>query len=360
MARYPCVPYVLVLAVSATPAQGHIFCVETAAELTSALDGADSNGESDEIRLRKGTYSMANGVYYDYDAIASENFDIEVSGGWYQRGPAPCGAQSDDPWETVLDGENAETVLRFKSLGVQQSALTVRLLTFMSGFESHPQADTTGGLDVLWWWFDVEAPTAGSIVIERNVFLLNDAEHALSVNGGFPRVTNNLFLLNGDHSFGASVELATWDIFGSAFSNNTVLGNDGAGLQIYGRGEVVNNNFRDNGSHDVVQVNTDDDLFLYNNNYQSFDVGAGAFIEDNITVEPEYQAGLFNYTPVRGSPLVDAGREPQSALALWHLTDVDLNGSPRLVGAHVDIGAFENERILVNGFDPQGPFERPE
>jgi hypothetical protein len=125
-------------------------------------------------------------------------------------------------------------------------------------------------------------------------------------------------------------------------------------LLLYGRGQVTNNNFRDNGGADVEQGNSGYDLFLQNNNHQSFDVDASAVLEDNINVEPEYQAGLFNYTPVRGSPLVDAGREPQGTL--WYLTDVDLNDSPRMVGAHVDIGAFENERIFDDGFDPSGPF----
>jgi len=359
MPRYARAPLLLLVA-AASLARAEIYCVETAAEFSAALDAADGNHQDDEIRLRKGTYSMANGVYADYDAIGSENFNLEVSGGWYQRATAPCGAQSDNPWETVLDGEGAENVLRLESAHVQQSSLTVRLLTFMNGFESAPGARTVGGLDVSWWWFVDEGPTAGTIIIERNVFLLNEGDYTVSVNGGFPRLANNLFLLNGNQSFGTSVFLSTWDLFGSTFTNNTVLGTDGAGLVIYGRGEVVNNNFWDNGGSDVVQGDTGDDLFLYNNNYQSFNVGMGAFFEDNITAEPEYQDGLFNYTPVRGSPLVDAGREPQSALALWHLTDVDLNDSPRLVGGHVDIGAFENEKIFVDGFDPSGPFNRAE
>ena len=355
MLRYAPASFVLLLAVSAPAARAEIFCVETAAELTAALDAAGHNHQDDKIRLRKGTYPMANGVYDDYDAIGSENYDLEISGGWYQRSTAPCGAQSDNPWETILDGEGTETVLRLASLDVLQSSVTIRLLTFMSGYDSFPGVTVTGGLEVSWWWVQDEGPTAGTIVIERNVFMINEGDYALSVNGGFPRVTNNVFLLNGNHSSNAAAAyLATWDLFGSTFTNNTVLGNDGAGLLVYGRGEVVNNNFWDNGDADVVQGDSDDDMILYNNNYESFDVANSAILDDNISVEPEYQNGLFNYTPVRVSPLVDAGREPQGTL--WYLTDVDINGSPRLVGAHADIGAFENEKIFVDGFDPSGPF----
>jgi hypothetical protein len=355
MHRYARPTCFLLLATFASATRAELFCVETAAEFSGALTVAGNNHEHDEIRLRKGTYSMADGVYFDYNPIASENFDLEISGGWYQRGTAPCGAQSDNPWETVLDGEGTETVLRLASIDVQQASVTVRLLTFMNGFESFPGVTTVGGLDISWWWLVDEGPTSGTITIERNVFLINEGDQALSVNGGFPRVANNLFLMNGNQSSNAAAAcLATWDLFGSTFTNNTVIGNDGVGVLIFGRGEVVNNNFWDNGGADVEQGDSGEDFFLYNNNHESFDVANSAILEDNVSAEPEYQRGLFNYTPVRGSPLVDAGRDPQGTL--WHLTDVDINDSPRRVGAHVDIGAFENEKLLVDGFEPQGPF----
>ena len=358
MHRHAHASFVLLLATFASATRAEIFCVETGAELSGALTVAGENHQHDEIKLRKGTYAMANGVYFDYNPNASENFDLEISGGWYQRGSALCGAQSDNPWETILDGGGTETVLRLASIDVQQSSVSVSLLTFMNGFESSVGVTTVGGLDVSWYWLVDEGPTAGTLSIERNVFLLNDADHALWVNGGYPRLTNNLFLLNlnGAQSAGPAAYLSTWDLFGSTFTNNTVIGNDGGGVLIYGRGEVVNNNFWDNGDPDVEQGDSGFDFFLYNNNHQSFEVTNSAILADNIMVEPEYQSGLFNYTPVRGSPLVDAGREPQGALPLWYLTDVDINDSPRWVGAHVDIGAFENEKIFVDGFDPSGPF----
>jgi hypothetical protein len=355
MHRFSATFLLVLLASLAPPARAEIFCVHDAAEFFAALTAAGINQQDDEIRLRKGTYLMANGVYEDYNPSSDENFDLDISGGWYQRATAPCGAQSDNPWETVLDGEGAETVLRLNAFELLQASVSVRLLTFMNGFQSIIGITTAGGLDVEWGGLIGDEPTAGAVSIERNVFLLDDADYALAVGGGYPRVTNNLFLLNGDQEDGFAAYLFTTDLFGSTFTNNTVIGN-GGGVVIYGRGEVINNNFRDNAGTDVTEGDFGDDFFVYNNNLSSIDVAADAFVEDNISVEPEYQGGLFNYTPVRNSPLVDAGREPQGALPLWYLTDVDLNDSPRRVGTHVDIGAFENEKIFVNGFDPQGPF----
>lgn len=349
---------VSLLAALAQTARAEVFCAQTPGEVAAYLFAAGINLEHDEIRLKKGTYAMANGIYFDYSPSDSENFDLEISGGWYTRGTAPCGAQSDNPWETVLDGEGKENVLRLHVNGSgQQASMSVRLLTFMNGFEEYvPGASTVSGLAVGLWTTVGEEPPVGTLSIERNVFLLNEGEFALGVVGGFQRVTNNLFVLNdgpGGHD-AAAAYLAPTSVLGSAFTNNTVIDNGDRGLLLYGRGQVTNNNFRDNGGADVEQGNSGYDLFLQNNNHQSFDVDASAVLEDNINVEPEYQAGLFNYTPVRGSPLVDAGREPQGTL--WYLTDVDLNDSPRMVGAHVDIGAFENERIFDDGFDPSGPF----
>jgi hypothetical protein len=355
MHRFTATALFALLASLPASARAEIFCVHDAPEFFAALVAAGFNQQDDEIRLRKGTYLMANGVYEDYNPTANENFDLDISGGWYQRAAAECGAQSDDPWETMLDGEGAETVLRLNAFELLQASVSVRLLTFMNGFQSIIGVTTAGGLDVEWGGFIGDEPTEGSVSIERNVFLLDDADYALTVSGGFPRITNNLFLLNGDQEAGFAAHLFTPDLFGSTFTNNTVIGN-GGGVLIYGRAEIINNNFWDNAGTDIEQGDFDEDFFVYNNNVSSMDVAASAFVEDNISVEPEYQSGLFNYTPKRNSPLVDAGREPQGALPLWYLTDVDLNDSPRRVGPHVDIGAFENEKIFVNGFDPPGPF----
>ena len=125
---------------------------------------------------------------------------------------------------------------------------------------------------------------------------------------------------------------------------------------------VVNNNFHDNGGLDL-DVRFDPDWesshILRNNNISTWFIPKAPIVENNIDVDPEYQSGFLNFTPVRNSPLVDAGVEPEF-LAFSYLTDVDLNESPRVVGTHVDIGAFENEKILVEGFDPSGPFDQME
>ena len=346
------------LCLGALPAYAEVMCVSTPAQLTATLAVAENNGEDDEIRIRAGTYAMANGIYWDYSATVTENFDLALSGGWHAFGAIQCAWQSSDPWETVLDGEQTERVLMLDPGSAAQANISVRLLTFMNGHVEFPE---DGGGLVVQMWYAVEDPTIGTVTIERNVFLLNDGDRSrggLYVNGGFPKVTNNLFLLN-DADDAAAAMLATWYLFGVIFTNNTVIANgSGDALKVYAdRAFVANNNFWENGGDDVDMTDADE-AFLYNNNYQSFELGGSEVLDDNISVEPEYESGLFNYTPVRGSPLVDAGREPQGTAPLWYLTNLDLNASPRLVGPHVDIGAYENERIFVDGFDPSGPFGR--
>ena len=55
----------------------------------------------------------------------------------------------------------------------------------------------------------------------------------------------------------------------------------------------------------------------------------------------------FNFELSPQSPLVDAGDDTTPG----GLTAIDLAGKPRVLGAHVDIGAYENEVIFVDGFE---------
>lgn len=340
---------------AATPVGAVTWCATTPAELQAALETAEHNGEHDQIRLRVGTYAVVGGGYR-YNSAADENFDIEISGGWTPFFGTQCGVQLDEPWQTVLNGDGQQRILQL-FVDAEQADVSVNRLTFLDGYVD---PGLGAGLAISYL-----GDAGGTVNVERNAFIANEAlqSSALSVQGAtLQKVTNNLFLLN-DGASRAAAYLTTTGLFGISFTNNTVLGNTHAnsGQPALGlaasRVFVANNNFWDNDGYDA-DAGTAGDRSFYNNNYQSLLLHGGEVRTDNISVEPEYESGLFNYTPVRGSPLVDAGLEPQGTAPLWYLTDLDLNASLRLVGQHVDIGAFENERVFVDGFDPSGPFGR--
>jgi len=339
---------------AASSAGATTFCATTSAEFQSALSAAQGNNEHDEIRLRSGAYTAIAGGF-KYDSAADESFDVEISGGWSPFFANPCGLQlDDDPWQTVLDGDGQNRILQL-FVDAEESDVRVHRLTFIDGFVS---PGLGAGLSISYL-----GDAGGTVEVERNAFIANEATQssALSVQGAtVQKVTNNLFLLNHGGSSSAAY-LTTTGLFGVSFTNNTVLNNTHSNsgqptLRLAaGRAFVANNNFWGNDGYDV-EVGNAGDRTLYNNNYESALLHGGEIDVGNISVEPEYQSGLFNFTPVRTSPLVDAGREPEGASPLWYLTELDLNASMRLVGPHVDIGAFENERIFEDGFDPSGPF----
>ena len=342
---------------AATPATAATFCAENAVQLQAALAAADGNGQHDQIRIRAGTYDVS-ALDLTYNAAASESFDLDVSGGWSQFFDNPCGQQlSSSPWDTVLDGGGSHRVMQLFLDSDAGGDVTVRQLTFLGGYVD---PGLGAGLSISYL-----GGTSGTVRIERNVFALNEADQqsGLAVQGGtLQKITNNLFVANQGGSRAAAY-MATSGLFGVSFTNNTVVGqshsNSGQPAVQFGAGRVfiANNNFWDNDGDDA-DAGATGDRFVYNNNYESLVLHGGEVLEDNIGIEPEYEGGLFDYTPVRGSPLVDAGREPEGAAPLWELTDLDLDGSARVVGVHVDIGAFENETIFADGFDPSGPFGR--
>jgi len=352
--RYPLrIPMLVLGGLAAQPLLAATFCATTSAQLEAALATAAGNGQHDAIRVHIGNYDVSN-VDLVYDPSGTEDFDLDISGGWVTFFENPCGVMLRDPWQTTLDGGDAGRILR---IGVDggQSDVSVRQLVFLSG---HVDSGLGGGLEIHYG-----ADAVGTVTIERNVFVLNSAAQAgaLSVQGPtLEKITNNLFLLNEAGSRAAAL-LSTTGLFGVSFTNNTVVSNTHTNSNqptvSFGAGRVfvANNNFWNNDGYDA-SLGSQGDRFAYNNNYNELQLAGGEILENNLSVEPEYESGLFNFTPVRASPLVDAGREPEGSSPLWDITDVDLNASMRLVGPHVDIGAFENERIFVDGFDPSGPF----
>lgn len=355
-----CLPALVLAGLAAPPAAAELFCVSTPAQLQAALGVAGSNAQDDEIRIRAGTYA-ATSPGFKYEPVAGENRDIRISGGWRPYILGPCSLQDKEPWTTVLDGNGASRIL---SMLVQGIGADVRVdrLTFLGG---NLGGFSAAGLDIRY-----ANGASGSVVVERNVFLGNESSLAagLGIDADGPKasVVNNLFVSNrGLSNFpAASVVNVGGPAHAIVFTNNTVIGNDLGGSPSANAAAVylaspnvfaANNNFWDNDGHDLDAGGSGTRL-IFNNNYESLRSWGGEQLEDNIGVQPVYQSGLLNFTPVRNSPLVDAGTEPRGLDPGWYLTDADLEGAPRQVGLRVDIGALENETIFANGFQSPGPF----
>jgi hypothetical protein len=347
-------------ALASPPVAAENFCVTTAAQLQSALTSAQDNGENDTIRVRTGTYDAPVGGFL-YQAAAGEHFDLDLSGGWHALAQFPCALHDDVPWATALDGNGTTRVMRLK-LDANAGNVRVARFLFMHGNDAGFSA---GGL-----YISSESNDGTPVTVEGNAFFENFSQvgGALEVltSGATLAVVNNLFLLNEAGTDEPATSLANSGNEETAivFTNNTVISNHlgqsaaenaKAVYFLADRVLVVNNNFWDNDGFDLDPGMTGN-RSIYNNNYQSAILHGTTDVQDNISVAPEYGGGFLDFTPARGSALVDAGRDPPGIDPGWYLADVDLNGAQRKVGARVDIGAFENERIFVDGFDPGGFF----
>jgi hypothetical protein len=144
----------------------------------------------------------------------------------------------------------------------------------------------------------------------------------------------------------------------STIQNNTMVGNqtstlaEPGGLKAEGPGsfDIENNIFWNN------HAEGGSDLGVFSTNARSTnDIGVitpgstSAGFTSDISVDPQFAACnvgpiCLNFELARSSPLVDTGTDPAQKKG------IDLAGKPRYIGPHVDIGAFENDRIFADRF----------
>ena len=361
---------------AASLAHATTYCATNSAQLQKVLTLASGNGEDDTIRIATGTYPVpAGGFSYDTLVPGGDEGNLMISGGWTAFFENPCGQQlTETPWLTVLDGDETERIL---DLGIRSdSSLDVRLLTFLDGNAVGDQDEffgKGGGIRVR------HSPNfTGVMRIERNVFYHNAADiggglHIADGNAqgtGRVYVVNNLFISNQSRyeNNGASAAFISLPHGHIYLTNNTAMYNSAEGLSggfmlAYSNILAANNNIWANDACDLNldMFYSDDRARLDNNNIEDLCGDPPTAAYGNISVEPEFEGGILNFTPVYYSPLVNAGRPPPSVGTppfFWYLTDLDLSGEPRVVGPRVDIGALESqeaELIFVNGFDSAIP-----
>jgi hypothetical protein len=348
-----------------------VYCATTVSELQLALVAAAINDQDTTIRIANGTYAAPPGGFVFDGESAPQS--LTLSGGWSASLDGPCGQRRPPPRpdQTVLDGGGSERV--FDIWVRKDSDLTIELLTIMNG--SAPSSTNGGGLRIR-----AAAAYAGTMTLERNLFLFNEADKAgaahVRFNGGTTSrllIVNNVLISNHSHVFSpgaieAGISSAT-DKPGPtvSFINNTVENNttdtDGlvnGGVLIEGSAPVIkwvaNNNLWGNDGADLL-IALPDNYRLENNNIQ-FRFGNEPEIDnENISVAPVYvSCGTFciDREPVFNSPLVDAGLLPSEGMHPWHLPDRDVTARPRIKGPAVDIGAYENqERLFVDRFESE-------
>jgi hypothetical protein len=342
----PCAFAALILAlagcIATQPATAADFCVHSAAEIQAALTTAATNGADDVIMIAGGNYALSTTLGF----ASSEQHAISIWGGFN----ASC--DSFIHAETTLDGQH---LVRPLYVGNGNGNIQIAFLTFAAGFAANDNSG--GGL--------LAASDAGDIDIVLNRFIGNRATaqagglYAYSGSGSV-RVRNNLLLANrGAEVGGGVVQQGTGDGY---VVSNTIVANVSDSASAPG-GLAVTGNAHFALSNNIIWSNAasggSDFGSASSHSRISNDIGilaAGGGVADTVSGELSIEPGFapcpdfvcLSFDLARSSPLVDVGTDTPAG----GLTGSDLGFTARLVGPHVDIGAYENYRLFVDGFDP--------
>jgi hypothetical protein len=334
------------LAACAT-AQGSTYCAHTPVEFQSALNdagtGGIANSHDNTIHLASGTFTTSGGPF---NFGTTSGFALTIDGGYNSN----CTAQDLTPGATALDGGGLTRVLTLQTNGtVTVSHVTIRNALY--------NGSAGGGGQI---YLSVPAAVA---IFDSNVVRDNADSFG---SGGFTffgsgtvHIENNLFVGNSSPA-GAAFSTSMGDNSTIYITNNTITGNTNTGssnmITAIGGGSTTLaahvSNTISYGNHGVGAY----DFYLYgfqttefvNNDYASITgVSAPSSTGNFIAVDPKF-VGASDFHLKSTSPLLRAGTlTPAGTLPV-----TDIEGHPRSVGGHVDLGAYENvDFIFANGLE---------
>jgi hypothetical protein len=335
----PCILAVLL----SSPAWAGKFCVGDEAEAQQALEAARTNNQADLIRFKQGLQAIASSLVYDTSTMDSDHHQVTISGGYDDT----C---SNRTGTTVLDGQDQIAPLNLR-LQANDSVI-VDHMTFYRSAECGLCAEMQSP-DVI-------------LRIDSNRFLYGSDPGGLWVAGvgSELRVRNSLFV--GNHSVSASAVHISFDgpVY---FVNNTVARNTASGngeAVVYAGPWTDGGDFPFSIANNIIWENElgadGHDMYLAGGShyalsgndigtYQSGPTATLAEDDTNLSQDPQLsECGVIctDLLPRPNSPVVNAGIDTPDG----GVPDTDILGLPRILGIHIDIGAYEVDAIFTDGF----------
>lgn len=342
------------LATLANPVNAATFCVASPAQLTSALATAAANGEADTIKVHQGTYLLTQPPIYN----SSENFDLNISGGWLSI-PTACAVQFADASVTVLDGQGNTSGLYINANVTNPGTYTVSNLTvtrttnvsppyFSNGIHANflvASGSSNGTLDLY------------NLIIRDNVAILDNEVGILSIGRANVRIRNTL--ITGNRSDGFVGISADSTDFGSTYStyvqhvtiaNNQSTGNGYVGARVLGNTVLTvensilwgNTSANPQGNCPLNVTNADRLRFVIATNVCGQQAGANIGVN---SFNPRFVDAGFHIGA--DSPAFDVGVNPPTL----PLIAKDLDNNNRVIGPKPDLGAFESTALFRGGFE---------
>ena len=331
---------------------GHaaMFCAKSQTAIQTALATAASNNEADDIRIPTGTYTMTGvSPVYNKVALALESTEADpltISGGWN----TDCSIKTYG--QTELNGNSKYPIMFLESDDAMP--ITVTDLSFADAGYSAVTGIVNGAA--------LNISTKANIVIERDQFIVNQSNNSAAVFAESSNL-NAVLLLRNNLFFGNQAVYVGGAYLkfpgGGIVAGNTFVGNsasDAAGTagafldSASGAFLVANNIFYAGTGADDLDLATTSAApdTLMNNDIDM--LGGGPQSESsacNFSLDPGFASGFFNVHLAPASPLINAGYSGGTAV----LGELDLDGAPRITGAHADIGALETDVIFRDGVE---------
>ena len=354
--RFLCATFAVLMLGTSMHVRAAVFCVKTAAELTGYLGQAQSNNQNNTIKIVAGTITPSAGFAYSM----TNAFNLDIEGGWSDV----CSTQKPSAALTIFDGTSANAVTALGLATYGSGNITVRYLTFQhyhtiaNAVSMH--ASQTGDLRLENCLFihnttaftgnPSNLVTMGNSGGSGSVYFLDNAAIDNTVSDAAP---GTIVSLKGGGSAAATCNLCA--------NNNTVSGNalssgsSGAvlieGIEVTGsliRANLANNIFWGNRGTDLY-INYSTTVLVANDIGTEDGTSEAAGSAGNISTDPLFvDSASGNYRLHAGSPASDVGEN----LPPGTVRSYDLDGSARIDGAIVDLGAYEfHDMIFDDGFD---------
>jgi hypothetical protein len=327
-------------------------CASTAQEfqddLAKASDGGMFSGDSVEINLVQGTYTVgaatANGPFI-YTSTAATG-QLTLLGGWNPQ----CNGLVKNGAPTVLDGNGTSQVLKINN---PNASVDVEYLTIQNG-----ETGVSGaGLSI-----NVGGGSAGVFVAD-NIIRNN---HTTGTGGGLVAfaggsnsqldIGNNVIAGNSaDVGYGAGFVFG--NSVGEAFitgntvyANTTTATNGTGGLLCCGtvdsNPDIFTNIFWQNTKYGLYLSGTAADLEY--NDYGAIGGAAPGASIGNISMDPKFVDGANDDLHLAtGSPALGYG---PAATLNGYISSTDINGHAYPLTGKIDLGAYE-ETVFADGFD---------
>ncbi len=189
----------------------------------------------------------------------------------------------------------------------------------------------------------------GTTLFVVNSIISNNSTNGISIGPSIDGYLDNVLICdNGDN--GLRIAECSYDIYNTTFINNST-----GIFAIMGGFDLVNS---------ILWDSTDYDIHLYESTYMSSmysNVQGGEagienpyggtvnWLEGNINDDPLFMDyGVYPYSLSDDSPCVNTGIPDTSGLGL---SEFDLAGNPRVYGNRIDMGAYENQNVIVKAND---------